>query len=149
MLAKLKRLFAGEEESEQAPPEERIRLASAALMTEVATIDQHFDEVEQQTLITVICEQFSLSEEEANELKELAESERHDATSLHQFTRLVNDHCSYPEKCELVSSMWKIAYADGHLDKYEEYIVRRVSELLYVDHSDFIRAKISVKNTPR
>ena len=37
--------------------------------------------------------------------------------------------------------MWQIAYADGELDKYEEYIIRRVSELIYVAHNDFIRAK--------
>lgn len=149
MLSKLKALFSSEEEVDESKNEERMRLACAALMTEVATIDEHFDEVEQKTLTSIICEQFDLTEAEAKELKDLAESERHDATSLHQFTSLVNEHCSHEEKYELVRSMWKIAYADGHLDKYEEYIIRRASELLYIEHSDFIRAKISVKNTPK
>ena len=149
MLAKLKAVFGSEEVVDEAANEQRSRLACAALMTEVATIDQNFDAQEQATLIAIICEQFDLSEAEATELKELAESERHDATSLHQFTSLVNEHCSHEEKYALVQNMWKIAYADGHLDKYEEYIIRRASELIYIDHSDFIRAKISVKNTPK
>ncbi len=41
--------------------------------------------------------------------------------------------------------MWQIAYADGQLDKYEEYMIRRVTELTYVSHSDFIRAKQQAK----
>lgn len=148
VFSKLKSLFAQEETSEQ-DDKARVHLACAALMTEVATIDRHFDQAEQETLIEIVCKQFELNESEANDLKELANTERNDATSLHQFTSLVNEHCSHEEKFELIKSMWKIAYADGHLDKYEEYIVRRVSELIYVDHSDFIRAKVTVKNLPK
>jgi uncharacterized tellurite resistance protein B-like protein len=147
VFTKLKALFTETDQpSDSKQQEERIRLACAALMTEVATIDQNFDEKEQTTLLEIISTQFSLNEDDAKEIKRLAEQERHDATSLHQFTRLVNEHCSREEKYELVCNMWKIAYADGHLDKYEEYIIRRASELIYLDHSDFIRAKVSVKN---
>jgi len=146
MLAKLKAIFSVEEADNTVDNDERMRLACAALMTEVATIDNHFDEKETAALISVLKTQFQLNDGEAQNLKELAEQERHDATSLHQFTSLVNEHCGPEEKFALVEGMWKVAYADGHIDKYEEHIIRRASELIYLSHSDFIRAKLSVKN---
>ena len=47
---------------------------------------------------------------------------------------------------ELIKNMWEVAYADGNLDRYEEHLIRRVAELLYVSHSDFIKTKLAVKN---
>ncbi len=41
--------------------------------------------------------------------------------------------------------MWRVAYADGHLDKYEEHLIRQVAELTYVPHQDYIRAKLAGK----
>jgi uncharacterized tellurite resistance protein B-like protein len=74
-------------------------------------------------------------------LLDRAGSAREDATSLFEFTRLVNDHYGPDEKRDLVGAMWKVAYADGDLDKYEEHIIRRVAELIYLPHADFIRSK--------
>ena len=51
------------------------------------------------------------------------------------------------ERIKLIESMWKIAYADGNIDKYEEHIIRKVSNLIYVAHSDFIKAKINAKES--
>ena len=41
----------------------------------------------------------------------------------------------------MLTAMWRVAFADGDLDKYEEHLIRRTTELLRLDHSDFIRAK--------
>ena len=61
------------------------------------------------------------------------------------FTREINDSFEYENKCKLIESMWRIAYADGNVDKYEEHIIRKVSSLIYVAHSDFIQAKLNAK----
>ena len=68
-----------------------------------------------------------------------------DSTSLYEFTRDINDNFDAAERVRLIESMWKIAYADGNIDKYEEHIIRKVSNLIYVAHSDFIKAKLSAK----
>jgi uncharacterized tellurite resistance protein B-like protein len=60
---------------------------------------------------------------------------------MYQFTQQVNEHCSVQDKFDLIAGMWRIAYADGELDKYEEYVIRKVADLIHVAHSDFIRAK--------
>ena len=86
-----------------------------------------------------------MSEEELGELVKLAESEANQATSLYEFTRLINDEYDYKEKVELIENMWKIAFSDEQLDKYEEHLIRKISDLIYVSHSDFIKTKLNVR----
>lgn len=121
--------------------EEQRRLACAALLIEVAIIDNEFDSDELAALQTILQNQFGIAAEDCEALVTLAQSECEESTSMYQFTQLVNEHCSAEEKCDLVRGMWSIAYADGELDKYEEYVIRKVAELIYVSHADFIKAK--------
>ena len=74
-----------------------------------------------------------------------AEAQASQATSLYEFTRLINDEYDYDEKLRLIENMWRIAFSDDELDKYEEHLIRKVSELIYVSHSDFIRLKLKVR----
>lgn len=149
MLASLKSFFSDLLPSDTGAVETRDpkQLAAAALMIEVATIDQHFDETEMRALNNELRRQFGLDESTLQQLMERAQAERNDSTSLYQFTRLVNDAFSVEEKYQLLLGMWRVAFADGKLDKYEEHIIRRISELLYVPHSDFIRTKLAARDT--
>ncbi len=117
------------------------QLAAAALMIEIATIDEHFDATEIQALVKELQRQFGLDSETLHQLIDIARKESDQSTSLYQFTRCVNDEFSHQEKFDLLIGMWRIAYADNNLDKYEEYMVRRVTDLIHVSHGDFIRAK--------
>ena len=74
-----------------------------------------------------------------------AEKKVSESTSLYEHTRLVNDLCDYQDKLKLISNLWIIAFADNQLDKYEEYLIRKISDLLHVSHSDFIREKMKIK----
>lgn len=143
MLAKIKAFFSAEfDPQEDAALSERQRhIAVAALLIEVATIDSDFDSNEFELLFDILRQQYELTQSELDEISALARQEREDATSLYQFTQLVNQHFSPGEKFELLRSMWSIAYADDNIDKYEEYIIRKVADLIHVSHSDFIRAK--------
>lgn len=121
------------------------QLAIAALLVEVAMADHQFSDVELRKLRRILQSKFSLSEDELTELIQLAKSETHHATSLHQFTQLVNHHCNADEKFKLMTAMWEMAYSDGDLDKYEDYTIRKVADLIYVPHAEFIRAKSLVR----
>jgi Uncharacterized protein conserved in bacteria len=121
------------------------QLAVAALLIEVATADHVMDEAELNALISLLERKFSLPHERLVELADLAKAEAADATSIYQFTQLINSECTPQEKFELIKGMWEIAYADNQLDKYEEYVIRKVADLIHVSHSEFIRAKSIVK----
>ncbi|MDP2091517.1 MAG: TerB family tellurite resistance protein, partial [Pseudohongiella sp.] len=76
----------------------------------------------------------------------LAEKEAQQAVSLYDFTSLINEGYGYEEKLLLVENLWRVALADEHLDKYEEQLIRKTSDLIYVSHSDFIKTKLKVRD---
>jgi uncharacterized tellurite resistance protein B-like protein len=121
------------------------QLAISALLVEIAMADHHFSEIEANKLNQLLTQKFSLTTNEIADLIDLAKNESHDATSLHQFTQIVNTQCSASDKFRLIIAMWEMAYADGDLDKYEDYMIRKVADLIYVPHSEFIRAKNLIK----
>ena len=146
MLDKIKDFFQKEIQVDTAQTGLQQRhLASAALLVEVALTDQKLEHSEVSALLQALQQQFQLDKAACQQLYELAQEEAQNATSTHQFTQLVNQYSSPEEKFELIKSMWSIAYADNQLDKYEEAMIRKVAELIYVSHSDFIRAKHIVR----
>ncbi|BFM06602.1 TerB family tellurite resistance protein [Halioxenophilus aromaticivorans] len=140
MIDFLKKIFEPETEAPIAT-EQQARLAAAVMLVEVAAIDDHFQDSEAQALLQILTDRFALAADEVTLLQAQAKEAQANASSLHDHTRVINERFSDEQKQDLIANMWQIAYADGELDKYEEYIIRRVSELLYVSHSDFIRAK--------
>jgi uncharacterized tellurite resistance protein B-like protein len=123
-----------------------LNLATAALLFEVATIDQHLDKSELDALENLLKNEFNLQEGELKLLIENAQAASKDSSSLYDFTQHINRGCSHDDKKRLVESLWKIAYADGNLDKYEEHIIRRIADLIHVTHYDFIQMKIKVRD---
>ncbi len=121
------------------------QLAVAALLIEVAMADHQFSDQELESLSHSLKHKYSLTTNEISDLITLAKSESNHATSLHQFTQIVNQQCDNTEKFNLIKAMWEIAFADGDLDKYEDYLIRKVADLIYLPHSEFIRAKSQVK----
>ena len=130
-------------DQDEVSPEHRRQLAAAALLIETARADFTQDGVEEASMAAMLKTGLGLSDGEVGELLQLANREVDAATSLYQFTRTVNDHFSPAQKTQLVADMWRVAYADGDLDKYEEHLIRRVADLVYVAHEDYIRAKIT------
>ena len=133
------------EPQSQSTPRQTLHLACATLMVELTVADEQMDESEKATLKQILRKQFSLDEQALEELWELAQSEARDATSLYQFTSLINEHYDYEAKVQLLEHLWQVAYADGRIDPYEDNLIRKLAELLYLSHSDFIRAKRRVR----
>ena len=119
--------------------------ACIALLLETSMADEILDESELTALKNTLLKDFLIDEDEIDELINLVKENVEDSTSLYEFTRDINDNFDAVERVKLIESMWKIAYADGNIDKYEEHIIRKVSNLIYVAHSDFIKAKLSAK----
>lgn len=136
--------IAGTEEGELSTDQRQ--LATAALLIEVASADQNLDDQELNRIKSILQTKFDLDTEQLATLTELARTEQDEATSLYQFTQLINDQCSQDEKFRLVAAMWEVAFADDSIDKYEEHLIRKVADLVYLPHSDFIRAKMTAQN---
>ena len=126
-----------------ADKQELIRMAAAVLFVEVMHADHQVVKRERQVVKHALVESFSLSTQDAEELLKQAENRVRGVTSLHEFTSLLHSQLNNEEKIILIEQIWRIILADDEVDKYEEHLVRRIAELLYVSHRDYIRAKLS------
>ena len=140
-----KNLTKKEEEEAPSSAKGRVDLTCAALLVEVMNSDHELDEREHQEFMAVLQQSYNIAESDIEELIQLAKDEAFEATSLYEFTKLINDSYDYEQKVELIENMWRIAFSDKRLDKYEDHLIRKVSELIYVSHSDFIKTKLKVR----
>lgn len=147
MLAAIRRFFEEQlspSSASKQSPEQRLQLATAALLLEVARADQDIHKLELVTVEDAITRTFQLSADAMADLIRLAEEQVRQSTSDYAFTSLVNKGFEHADKVRLVELLWEVAYADGELDKYEEHLIRRIAELIYVPHQEFIAAKLRV-----
>ncbi len=149
MIEAIKKLLQKDNDSNQSAAgldkQQLIKLAAAVLFVEVMHADHKVDKREQQVVKQALQESFSLSSHEAEELLQLAEERVKDVTSLHEFTSLLHGRLTNEEKVMLLEQIWRVVLADNDVDKYEEHLVRRIAELLYIKHGDYIRAKLNAE----
>ena len=121
--------------------EAALRMATAVLMLDVARADHVFEESEFDRVLRLIEAHFGLSPEEAAELVNQAGDKVEDLVSVHDLTQLLHEHLTESEKARIIALLWQIAYADGRLDKYEDSLVLKISDLLYVSRGRVMRLK--------
>lgn len=142
MIGKLKGVLQGMLTEVRVDDEKHsLKLACAILMFEVLRADMHTDESEMRTVCRHVMQAFSLDEYETGQLMEKALQESVDAVSLHGVIRTINDEYQPQEKRELMRALWDVAYADGELNPYEEHMIRKLADWLYVPHRDFMQTK--------
>jgi uncharacterized tellurite resistance protein B-like protein len=147
MIKSLKALFAQPVAQDAAEIEHQLQLAAAALLVEMSRADYVVGDEEHQAMQLALQTALGVSSSEVEQLISLAGTTADRATSLYEFTRQINDHYSKQQKLVLILSMWRVAYADQDLNKYEERLIRQVSDLIHVSHSDFIKMKRQVADS--
>ncbi len=144
MLKRLLQVFATPTDRVDSVSHERIPLAAAVLLLEVAHADGEFHQTEQDLLGPLLLQYFAVSETSLADLLELAEETRSNSHDLHQFTREINQSFTQPEKEQIIEAIWQLVYADGRLDCYEEALMRQLGSLIGLSHRQLIEAKLRV-----
>ena len=119
-----------------------LNLAVAALLVEVLRADYEVTAAERQQVVQSIGKLLELGPSDSVALMELAERHSDQSHDLFQFTSMINQGYSAAEKERLVEHLWRVARADETIHKYEEHLIRRIADLLYVPHASFIAAKL-------
>jgi uncharacterized tellurite resistance protein B-like protein len=132
----------GAEEADDDAREQARNLAVAALLVEVLRADYATAEAERRQVVESLRGILGLGESESAELLAEAEHQVDKAHDLHQFTTEINRALAHDEKLRVIEQMWRVARSDATVHKYEEHIIRRVSDLLHVSHREFIAAKL-------
>ncbi len=144
MLKHLKAFF--EQQGEQSvtrptPDNHQIAVAATALMVQLAHIDQKEDPKELDVILACATKTHGVTADEAKAILDEALAGADDATSLYEFTALINDQFDQADKQTLLTHIWQVAFADGRIDKYEEHLIRRIAELLHLNHREYIIAR--------
>jgi uncharacterized tellurite resistance protein B-like protein len=126
-----------------------IHIATCALFLEMSNIDGEFSETEREGIIAILKRDYHLSDENAAALIDASNKELEGSIDLWQFTNLINQNYSIEEKTRIIEMVWRIAYADGKLDKHEDYLVHKLANLLRLNHRQLIEAKLKVLKTER
>lgn len=129
-----------------AAAQQAINIAAAALLIEVGRADFDFSDSEQARIAVLLRENLQIADTAIDALIQLAKRESTESTSLHGFTRLIHDNYTPEQKRRLMQQLWCVALADDQIDKYEDYVLRKIAELIYLSHQEFIQAKLRAMN---
>jgi uncharacterized tellurite resistance protein B-like protein len=108
------------------------RLAAAALLIHVVTIDGDMSDAERRKLFAILQSRFDLDEAATTELIEKAGAADREAVDLYHFTSLINRSLDEQGRRRMVEMMWEIVYVDGRVSEFEENVLWRASDLLGV-----------------
>lgn len=118
-------------------------LATAVLATDIARADENMDDAERHHIAEAIADYFSLNEAETEHIMQLADTHQEESVSMYEFTRQLKDGLERQERIEIIRLLWDVAWADAEIHKHEEFFIRKIADLLYVSHADYIRAKLA------
>ena len=141
LLKKLIPVFKAEALGEKISDIDQLQMATCVLLIEVSKADDDFDIEEQKKIKSLIQKKFKISQDKIESLFTYSDEKHDSMTSLFDWTEIINKECSYDQKCMIIGFMWDIAYIDGKIDKYEDLTIRKVADLIYVKHKDFISLK--------
>ena len=153
MLKTIERIFdeafARREQSAAVDHEHALRIATAVLLLEVTRADYAEEVTEKETTYRLLQRHFELNDETTEALMAAAEDRSEASVGLHDYTRLLHEYLQEEEKHRVVEMLWRVALADKILDKHEDYLIGRISELLYVRRNDVLRLKDKVRRELR
>jgi len=143
MFQSLKQLFSQINQTSTSPIID-LDLAMTVLLYEVAAADFTIDQQEENAIQSLIADSFNLNKEQAQALLVQAKQHQNNAISLQQFTHILREKLDRPSRVNFIHSLWQVANSDHNVDVNEEHIIRKISDLLYLNHSDYIRTKLKV-----
>ena len=121
-----------------------VRIATCALLLEMAKIDGKFSELERKSIVEVLENSYQLSAERAAAFMEAADEQLEKSIDLWHFAKLINENYSTEDKIKIIEMVWQIIYTDGKLDKHEDYLAHKLATLLRLSHEQLIEAKLKV-----
>lgn len=125
----------------EAGEEKALQIATAALLFEMMRMDNHIADAERQSVAATLRQRFGLDAEQLQTLMDFAEQEARQASGYYQFTSLINKGFNADQKVHIIENLWHVAMSDGHLDAHETHLMRKIADLLYVGHADYVAAK--------
>ncbi len=121
-----------------------LRLATAAILLDIAYADGQFSPAEDGNVVGFLSQRFQLTPADTKELLEAADEIRKKTVDHFALTHYIRKNAPLAERIDIVKTMWRLVYSDGKLTDYEGYLVRKIADLLGLEHKVMIEAKSAV-----
>ena len=145
MLNRIKSLLGNPKKVEDEDEAQQIAIAAGVLLIEIARADDDIADDEIDIAVNHLKHTFQNNSFKIDDVfKETIKEKSEDAISLYEFTDLINKEWDREKKIKLLQALWDVANADNQIDKYEEYYIRKIKDLLYLSDNDFIKAKLKI-----
>jgi uncharacterized tellurite resistance protein B-like protein len=135
---------AAEQKSQPRQQHDPLRLATAAVLLDIAYADGQFTPAEDGNVVGFLTQRFQLSPDDARELVEAADEIRKHTVDHFALTHYIRKNAPLAERIDIVKTMWRLVYSDGTLSGHESYLVRKLADLLGLEHHVMIDAKSAV-----
>lgn len=146
-IAKILDLLTGRPSQPQSRSQhDPLRLATAAVLLDIAYADGEFHAAEDGDVVEFLTRRFELSPGDAAELLEAADEIRRNMVDHFALTNYIRKNTPLDERKAIVQTMWRIVYRDGKLTSDENYLVRKLADLLGLEHHVMIEQKVAVLN---
>ena len=146
MFERLKGVFTREQASDVETESANVPLAAAMLLLEVAWADHELEDQELEQVKIALESMYEIDQDTVSEIIDRARTDHEKSTGVFPFTRLLNERLDRSERKALLMHLWKVANFEGDKEHYEEHVIRKITDLLYLNHSDFIAAKREVQS---
>jgi len=130
---------------EQDSFQKKLQVATCALFFEIAKADENFTNEEHEKIVSIMKMKYELDNDEANELMSRTEESIKKSVSIYEFATVVDQNFSKDDKLELMKELWQLIYTDKKLNKYEDNLIKRIGDILKLEHKEVIDAKLMVK----
>ena len=122
------------------------RLAAAALLVHIASVDGDFDANERSRIQKIVETRFGLDADQSRELIHAAFESERDAVDLYRFTSVLKRHLDEDGRRQVVAMLWDMAHADGKVHEFEENVVWRVAELIGVSGRELMALRREIRD---
>lgn len=136
--------FKGGMTAEPQQGQDPLHLATAAVLLEIANADGTFSPAEDGDVVGFLRDAFALNPEATTELMEEASELRNRTIDHFALTNFIRRNTSLADRIDMVKTMWRIVYSDRKLTDYENYLVRKIADLLGLEHRVMIEAKVEI-----
>jgi uncharacterized tellurite resistance protein B-like protein len=128
-----------------APADQHLQLATAVLFFAMVRADHEIRQDEHQMLVRALRDVLGLGTERALSLIRLAEQGDAQLAPLSEYLNELRRWLPYEQKKRILEALWRLAYADAELQGHEEYLARKVADLLDLSKADLMETKVRAR----
>lgn len=141
MLRSLKRLLKSSGPEPVRNDSHALQVAVASLLHESKRVDFGEDEAEHRASERALQELFGIDQTRIEPLLAQGREKARELTSYFAPVHLINRSFSMEQRIVLVEHLWRIAYANGRLERDEDHFVRKIAHLLHVPNTQCMLAR--------